>query len=66
MPEIQTVTGATTPEKLGESIPGFLGVQAEDEYLKFWFINSETGKKADMGGASTFYVDEEGLMVKTE
>ena len=55
-----------TPDHRGESIYGFLGVQADGDFLKFWFVDGETKKPADMGGASLFYVDRKGVLVKTE
>lgn len=55
-----------TPDDQGESIHGFLGVQTEGDMLKFWFINGETKKVADMGGASYFWVDRSGRLVRTE
>lgn len=55
-----------TDERRGESIPGFVSMQVENNRLKFWFINSNTKERTRMGGSEFFYVDNKGLLVETK
>ena len=52
-------------ELKGKSIYGFVAGTIEEGRLKLWFIDGASGKKADMGGASDFFIDRSGNLVET-
>ncbi|MBC8145642.1 MAG: hypothetical protein H7X80_08645, partial [bacterium] len=47
----------------GESPPGFVVGKFHDGRLKLEFVDGRTGAKLDMGGRTTFDVDESGSLV---
>ena len=52
-------------QQQGKSIYGFVAGTVEEDRLKLWFVDGATGKKADMGDASEFFIDSSGTLVET-
>ncbi len=49
----------------GESIPGFAACRIEGERLKIWFLDGERQGIATMGGARSFWIDQNGDLAET-
>lgn len=52
------------PHHKGESAFGFMTGRIEGDRLHLWFINGEDGELLDMGGATDFYIAEDGSLAE--